>query len=56
MGTVAGKTSIVGSHIIAATVGSGLSFNNLESQVTINLSILTEINGSVSSCLLYGQT
>ena len=56
MGAVAGRTTIVASPIIAANVGPGLSFNNLEPQVTISLSIPTEINGSVSILFIYGQT
>lgn len=42
------RTTIVGSPIIAATVGPGLSFNNLQPPVEVNLRIPTEINGSVS--------
>ena len=47
-GAVAGRATIVGSSIIAATVGPGLSFSNLQSPVMINLSVPTEIHGSVN--------
>ena len=52
-GVVDGRTTIVASSIIAATVGLGLSFKNLEPPVVINLSIATEINGSVNKLYVF---
>lgn len=51
-GAVASRSTVVGSTIIAATVGSGLSFNNLEPPVEINLRISTT-NESVRPTLLF---
>lgn len=48
-GVVDGRNTIVGSSIIAATVGPGLFFENLAEPVVVNLTIPTVIDGNVSS-------
>lgn len=48
IGAVAGRTTEVGSTIIAATVGRGRIFRNLETPVEVNLRISSQI-GRVSS-------
>ena len=47
---VADRTTVVGSSVIAATVGSGLPFNNLKSPIGINLTVSVR-NDSVSLIL-----
>lgn len=50
------RTTVVGSPVIASTVGPGLLFDNLRSPVEINLRIPTEINGSVGQVLCSAET
>ena len=52
IGRESGRRTIVGSSIIGATVGPGLSFSNLLQSVEISLAIPTNIDGSVSPVLL----
>ena len=55
-GAVAGRNTIVGSRVIAATVGPGLSFSNLHPRVEITLGIRLEGDNVSLTFILHVQT